>query len=299
VEQLAQSAGPDAAWDALEEMLAEVPELADCHEIAHYLAHGAAQFMPSSELIPYSRPLCEYGFLDGVIMVIDEENPGVPLESVVDLAQAACRSYPLDGLDLDGVASNCFHGIGHVLWNRLAPDVDAVLQWCLRLPEWEPAESVSPAAQCVGGAAMNISAEVVDGTGTVPARDFPGEHCAGLDRQVQRECLAYSIGNDLRQRNGNARAYLLWCTDPFSGITMVDGCFSALAGQAGFFRAMEDYLVPCVDIGEQFDLDLVCVSSAIEGLLATSQLSHQQAVDQVCSKVPRACRAARLVAEGS
>lgn len=301
VEAVASRSGPDSAWDALAQFLDENPgAVADCHEIAHYLAHGAASFLPASELVVFSRPLCEYGYLDGLAMVVNEENPNEPVESVVRRIDQACRTYPPQGPDAAGVADNCFHGIGHVLWDRLRPNALEVRAHCLALEDFVSAQDVPPSAQCIGGAAMDVSAATVDTPELVVGVEFPGQFCRDLPRQAQRECLAYSISSDLRLRNGSARAYLRWCTDPTSGITATEGCFSALAGQAGFFRTLPDFLTPCVEFAGVGSVNAtVCAASAVGGLLATSSLTHEQAVDTICAQVPLACLPARALQPAS
>ena len=300
VEALVLSDGPEAAWDAMLELTRRHPAFADCHEAAHYLAHGAAQVVPHEELMTYSRPYCSYGYLDGAVMAIDEANAQEDTSEVLDRVVESCRNYPRDGDDWEGVANNCYHGVGHILWDRYGPHVQDTLDWCSRL-SGDPAYNgaVPPSAQCVGGAAMSFAGSVLNpDQGVVPRYKTPGQYCAGLGPQEQIQCLTFTVNVELQARNNNVRSYLKWCTDPDSGITVTEGCFASIAGQAGFFRNVKDFLPVCLELADgDRENEFACAQASVAGIVATSQMTPDEAARKVCQDVPESCDAIRRGAQ--
>lgn len=298
MEGLVLKSGVDAAWDALLQAEASDPLFADCHDSAHYLAHGAARVVPLGNLAAYSRPHCSYGYLDGVAMVIAETNPDWGLAEVAQVVEQSCRSYPASGPDWMGVASNCFHGVGHVLWDWYGPDVGRVFRECASLPDVPLAAfSVSPRAQCVGGATMSIP---VNESGTrpdvVPFRAFPGQYCVDLDPESQGQCLAFTYANDISARPGGTDEYLQWCTAPESGVLDPESCFRAVGGRAGFFQDVAYDVAACVSVaGSRAGFARACVEAAIMGLTETGDVSFADAASRVCDEVPDACPLADAV----
>lgn len=207
--------GPSAATLLMRDLMRLEPRFDDCHVAAHEIAHAVALTGDERRLMDAGLlGECDWGYYDGAVMALAEMNPEDSDAELAARAQAFCDLFPRDDPFRAEVVANCFHGLGHVFWDRHFPDAPAAFAACALLEV--PAESerlYSGAAQCAGGAAMSLSEHMLYGGDASLGLEHPSMVCPPLPEEMHSQCLQYTAYDDMLHRGGDPSGFLGWCLE--------------------------------------------------------------------------------------
>lgn len=205
--------GPERSTFVMRELMRLEPRFDDCHVVSHEIAHAVALTGDEQRLMDSGiLGECGWGYYDGAVMALVEMNPGDSDAEIAARAKAFCDLFPRDDPNRPEVVANCYHGMGHVYWDRHFPDVEASFEACALIDA--PAESGglhSGAAQCAGGAAMSLAEAMMFGVPVIPVLEHPSMICPLLIGEMHSQCLQYTAYDDIVHRGDDPEGFLDWC----------------------------------------------------------------------------------------
>ena len=218
---LTTEVGPKLVMDALLTLAVSDERFRACHELTHEIAHAGYQSYSPIEVMNAASMECSAGYLDGAAMAAVEA--GSSDKESGDLALELCEALSIERSDM---IDTCFHGVGHIIWERSKGDYLAGYERCRGMVRdgWEHLgrDSVLMRAQCISGVGMSVA--------ELRLKDVrPLSYCDGLSGVEMVECVKFVATYDAESEP--TESTLLWCSK--HGSDVLNGCAGAVGYRLG------------------------------------------------------------------
>ncbi|MFM7087928.1 MAG: hypothetical protein ACKOW9_00110 [Candidatus Paceibacterota bacterium] len=238
---LTAEVGPKAVMDALLTLAYKDDRYKECHELTHEIAHAGYQYYSANEVMEAASMECSAGYLDGAAMAAVEAGESDSESGM--LALELCKAIRSNGEDM---LDTCFHGVGHIIWERSSDNLRAAYQRCRDMvPDgWSHLGRTSELmrAQCVSGVGMSVSELRLKGV-------RPLSYCDNLLGFELVECVKFVATYDAEVES--IKSTLGWCQE--RGKDVLKGCAGAVGYRLGA-RGEEEKVYECA----AFEVEDVC-----------------------------------------
>ncbi len=214
VGQAVRDHGPETGILIMREMMRQEPRFDDCHVVAHEIAHVVAYTGDEQRLMDVGLlDECSWGYYDGAVMALAEINAEGSDQDLAVMAMRFCDLYPKGDRYRPEVVANCYHGMGHVYWDRRFPDIQSAFAGCGMISAPPEGPDLPPgSAQCAGGVAMSFAEAMQRRIPVEPVLEHPSMICALTEDDMHRQCLQYTAYDDIVHRGEDPVGFLRWCT---------------------------------------------------------------------------------------
>lgn len=169
-----------------------IPELADCHFLAHRVGATVVAVDPSNwaaeMLVEGAGSLCLFGYVHGVAIAAFEGEVlnNDEIEGRMPVFKEVCARSNLS----ESMSRNCYHGVGHMFYFLTGTDIERGLALCDAIGHGNDFEKRLYQSRCHEGVVMKLflvfsDDEEPDWRGLTA--DTSGDFCAALSNELHRE----------------------------------------------------------------------------------------------------------------